>query len=45
MNKRQFKNLVHAFRWMRNICGQQQTLAWIGHYNLKDRKILERIYI
>ena len=44
MNKKQFKNLKHSFRWMRNKDGYLQALAWIGHYSLKDRRILERIY-
>lgn len=44
MSKQQYKNLSHAFRWMRQYVTEREAFAWIGHINLTDRRMLERIY-
>jgi hypothetical protein len=45
MNKKQFKNLSHSFRWMKNRCGFYQSLAWIKHLDYQSYIILEKIYL
>ena len=44
MSKQQYKNLSHAFRWMRNFTTEAEAFAWIEYYNRADRGIIERVY-
>jgi hypothetical protein len=41
--KQKFKNVWHAFRWMRKGCTERETLGWIGAYSLESRKMIEKI--
>jgi len=45
MNREQYKNLSHAFRWMRRYATETEAFAWVGHFNLTDRYILQKVYI
>lgn len=42
MNKQQFKNLSHAYRWMRRRVGAKMSLLWISHLSLRDGYILSQ---
>lgn len=43
MNKKQWYNLYHSFRYMKRFCNTTEVLAWIQFYNKKDREIIEKI--
>ena len=38
MNKKQYRNLRHAYRYMRGFIGESQAIAWIGLWEHKTAK-------
>lgn len=36
MNKDQWKNLWHSYRWMKRRATWHETVVWIGSYSLAD---------
>ena len=44
MSKFHYKNLTHAYRYMRKFCTDKEALAWIAFYNNPDAEIIRKIY-
>jgi len=40
MGKKQWKNLYHSYRWMKQYTGSRQAFAWIAHLDPQAAKIL-----
>jgi len=45
MNKEQWRNLYHSYRWMKRFCTVMETLAWIGCHSGPDRYVVERVVL
>lgn len=43
MNKTQWSNLWHAFRWMRRLTTDGEAVAWCAHYDARNGIALRRV--
>lgn len=45
MNKQQWRNLWHSFRYMRRYAGEREAMDWIAFYSRGEAMILLRVVV